>query len=400
MEPIDLSDNSNFSEGFPHHFFSFLRTFREPYWHPPTNKTPDHEGFWVISRYHDAVHVLTNPKIFSSDRGGQRKKGGTAIKDEITAGKVLNQTDDPQHRRLRALVNKGFTAKAVGKLKEELNIIAREITFNIDRNTTFDFVKKISEIIPTRAICLVLGIPENDVPRLTNWVNKGIEVQSDSVIATEYANKIRKYGQELILKKREKPTDDIFSSIVHAEFEEDGSTLSDYELRSFFSLLFPAGVETTTRSISGGMLALIENPCQWKKLMMLGQTGKKSVEEIVRWTTPSCYKRRTAVRDTEIAGVKICAGDKVTVWEMSANRDASVFPDPFVFNTERTPNKHLGFGIGRHFCLGASLARLELRIIFNALIERGINLKIAEAPTYVANNRLTGLKHLFVTATN
>ena len=129
---------------------------------------------------------------------------------------------------------------------------------------TFDFVQRISQEIPTQAICLVLGIPETDRLQLCEWVNKGIETQSDSVIASEYANKVRKYGQKMILKKRDKPTDDIFSSIVHAKFEADGSTLSDYELRSFFSLLFPAGVETTTRSISGGMLAFMENPNQWK----------------------------------------------------------------------------------------------------------------------------------------
>ena len=240
----------------------------------------------------------------------------------------------------------------------------------------------------------MLGVPTEDRLQLCDWVNKGIETQSESIIASEYANKIRKYGQKLVQMKREMPTDDIFSSITHAKLDEDGTTLSDYELRSFFSLLFPAGVETTTRSICGGMLAFIQNPRQWNLACAQPGFTKSMVEEIVRWTTPSCYKRRTASCDAEIGGKIVQAGQKITFWEMSANRDERQFDKPFIFDIFRDPNKHLGFGAGSHFCLGASLARLELKIIFEKLTSRKIRFTLDGEPEWVPNNRLVGLKTL------
>ncbi len=390
----DLSDNSTFRNGFPHEYFVWLRSENPIFWHEPTAHTPDGEGFWVVSGYKNTMEIATNPEVFSSDRGGIRKGGGTAIKDEGTAGKVLNQTDAPRHRRLRALVNKGFTVKAVQKLRDSLNLIAENLAKSLQVGQKFDFVHKISQEIPTQAICLVLGVPEKDRLQLCDWVNQGIETQSESIIASEYANKIRKYGQKLVQMKREIPTDDIFSSITHAQLDEDGTKLSDYELRSFFSLLFPAGVETTTRSISGGMLAFIQNPSQWEIACSLPDFRKSMVEEIVRWTTPSCYKRRTACRDFKLGDKLIRAGQKVTFWEMSANRDESYFEKPFIFDILRDPNKHLGFGAGAHFCLGASLARLELKIVFEKLSSQKIAFALDGDPEWVPNNRLVGLKTL------
>ncbi len=390
----DLSDNYTFVGGFPHDYFSWLRRENPVFWHEATDKTPDGEGFWVVSRYEDIMGIATNPEIFSSDRGGIRKGGGTAIKDENTAGKVLNQTDAAHHRRLRTLVNKGFTVKAVQKIRHSLNQKAKDLVESLEVGQRFDFVQKISQEIPTQAICLVLGVPTEDRLQLCDWVNKGIEIQSESIIASEYANKIRKYGQKLIQMKRDSPTDDIFSSITHAQLDEDGTKLSDYELRSFFSLLFPAGVETTTRSISGGMLAFIDHPQQWHLACSRSEFSKSMVEEIVRWTTPSCYKRRTASCDLNLGGKAIQAGQKVTFWEMSANRDESQFKQPFAFDILRDPNKHLGFGAGAHFCLGASLARMELKIIFGNLASKKIKFALDGEPEWIPNNRLVGLKTL------
>ena len=219
------------------------------------------------------------------------------------------------------------------------------------------------------------------------------------MLAGEFASKLRRYAQDIIEKKRAHPDDDIFSAIVHAEFEADGSTLKDYELRSFFALLFPAGAETTTRSISGGMLAMMERPTEWQKLQAEPRLIKAAVEEIVRWSTPSAYKRRTATCDTVLHGRTIREGDKVTFWEMSANRDETVFEAPFDFNVARTPNKHLGFGAGVHFCLGAALARLELKIVFEELLNCGHNFELNGEPQWMPNNRLVGLKSLPVKLT-
>ncbi|MGD9600380.1 MAG: cytochrome P450 [Gammaproteobacteria bacterium] len=395
---VDLSDNRIFARGFPHAFFTWLRAHAPVYWHAPTAATPDGEGFWVISRHADVDAVFMDPLTFSSVTGGARSLGGTTLKDDASAGKVLNQTDDPRHRRLRALVNEGFTIKAVAALEHELRRRTRALLAGIRPGERFDFAQRVSREIPTQAICLVLGVPEEDRLMLADWVDHGIESPSDQVIAEEYVRRIRRYAQGLVERRRAAPGPDIFSTIVHARFEADGSALSDHELRSFFALLFPAGAETTTRALSGGVLAFIEHPQAWRHLQAAPDLVRSAVEEIVRWTTPSCYKRRTATRDTRVCGVPVRAGDKVTVWEMSANRDERVFERPFEFDIARSPNRHLGFGAGVHFCLGASLARLELRVVLEELLACGLEFALDGTPEWMPNNRLVGLKTLPVVA--
>lgn len=390
----DLSDGQTFAHGFPHEFFTWLRAHEPLYWHEPTAITPDGEGFWVVSRYADVDGVIMDPQGFSSDKGGARTAGGTTIKDEISAGKVMNQTDDPLHKRLRAIVNEGFSVKAISALEGELRRRTRELFATIERGEHIDFALKVAREIPTQAICIVLGVPEQDRLMLADWIDHGIAAPSDEVIAEEYVRKVRRYAQGLIEAKRAAPQPDIFSSIVHARFAADGSTLSDHELRSFFGLLFPAGAETTTRSISGGLLSLLQWPEQFARLRADPALLKTAVEEIVRWTTPSCYKRRTATRDIEHSGKCIREGDKVTFWEMSANRDERVFERPFTFDAARNPNKHLGFGAGVHFCLGSSLARLELRVVFEELLRSDFNFRLDGEPVWMPNNRLVGLKSL------
>lgn len=390
----DLSDGQTFAHGFPHEFFTWLRAHEPLYWHEPTAITPDGEGFWVVSRYADVDGVIMDPQGFSSDKGGARTAGGTTIKDEISAGKVMNQTDGPLHKRLRAIVNEGFSVKAISALEGELRRRTRELFATLERGEHIDFALKVAREIPTQAICIVLGVPEQDRLMLADWIDHGIAAPSDEVIAEEYVRKVRRYAQGLIEAKRAAPQPDIFSSIVHARFAADGSTLSDHELRSFFGLLFPAGAETTTRSISGGLLSLLQWPEQFARLRADPALLKTAVEEIVRWTTPSCYKRRTATRDIEHSGKCIREGDKVTFWEMSANRDERVFARPFTFDVARNPNKHLGFGAGVHFCLGSSLARLELRVVFEELLRSDFNFRLDGEPVWMPNNRLVGLKSL------
>lgn len=394
MPRSDLSDGQTFAHGFPHEFFTWLRAHEPLYWHEPTAITPDGEGFWVVSRYADVDGVIMDPQSFSSDKGGTRTAGGTTIKDEISAGKVMNQTDDPLHKRLRAIVNEGFSVKAISALESELRRRTRELFATLERGEQIDFALKVAREIPTQAICIVLGVPEEDRLMLADWIDRGIAAPSDEVIAEEYVRKVRRYAQGLIEAKRAAPQPDIFSSIVHARFAADGSTLSDHELRSFFGLLFPAGAETTTRSISGGLLSLLQWPEQFARLRADPALLKTAVEEIVRWTTPSCYKRRTATRDIEHSGKCIREGDKVTFWEMSANRDERVFERPFTFDVARNPNKHLGFGAGVHFCLGSSLARLELRVVFEELLRSDFNFRLDGEPVWMPNNRLVGLKSL------
>lgn len=392
MKSVDLSDDLAFSNGFPHEYFTWLRKNQPVYWHKPTDVTPDGEGFWVLSCYDDVNYVVRNPSIFSSDKAGGRIGGGTAIKDEKTAGKVLNQSDGSQHRRLRALVQKGFTIAAVQELENSLRQKARALFSELKVGDSINFSDNISREIPTQAICTVLGVPDRDRLDLCRWIDLGIEATSSSVIATEYLLKVRNYSKFLIEEKRKRPTSDIFSKIVHAEFEEDGSRLSDYELGSFFALLFPAGAETTTRSISGAMLAFMENPAELEKLRNDPVLVKSAIEEVVRWTTPSVYKRRTASEEVLVGDFQISVGDKVTVWEMSANRDENIFKEPFKFDITREPNKHLGFGVGVHFCLGASLARLELKVFLEEFIASGVSFEMDGPVEWMPNNRLVGIK--------
>lgn len=391
---VDLADSRSFAAGFPHPFFTWLRAHAPLYWHDATAATPDGEGFWVVSRHADVDAALMDPRRYSSDSGGGRTGGGTAIKDEPTAGQVLNHTDDPHHRRLRELVNKGFTVKAVTALEDELRRRTRDLLGGVQAGETFDFVRRIAREIPTQAICLVLGVPERDRTQLADWVDAGIEAESSSVIAADYASRLRRYAQGLIDTRRAAPAGDIFSTIVHARLETDGACLGDRELRSFFTLLFPAGAETTTRALGGALLAFVEHPTQWQRLCAEPALVRSAVEEIVRWTTPSVYKRRTATCDVALHGKVIHAGDKVTVWEMSANRDERVFEAPFSFDIARTPNRHLGFGAGVHFCLGATLARLEIRIVLEELIRRGLDFSLAGPPQWMPNNRLFGVREL------
>jgi cytochrome P450 len=205
---------------------------------------------------------------------------------------------------------------------------------------------------------------------------------------------IRTYAIDFIADKRAHPDPGIMSTIVHARYEEDGSQLTDPELIAFFALLFPAGAETTRSALAGGLQAFIDHPEQFDRLRADRSLIPTAIEEIVRWATPSIYKRRTASRAAVLAGVPIAAGDKVTFWEMSANRDERVFVDPFVFDVARFPNPHLGFGFGAHFCLGASLARLELRVALELLTERYTGFEPAGPSAWMPNNRLFGLKTL------
>jgi cytochrome P450 len=392
---VDLSDDESFRSGFPHGLFAVLRREHPVWWHAPTARTPDGEGFWVVSRYADVLDVLRDPDTFSSDRGGIRREGGTAIKDERSAGVMLNQTDDPQHHRLRSLVNRGFTPRAIARLELELARRAGELLEAA--GDEFDVVASFARELPAQAICGVLGVPEADRPALLDQLDQGIEDDSPSILSERATAYIRDYARALVAAKRARPDGGIMSSIVHARLE-DGSGLSDRELVHFFALLFPAGAETTRSAIAGAVLAFMEHPDQFDLVRRQPPVIPTAVEEVIRWTTPSVYKRRTASRATVLAGTAIAPGDKVTIWEMSANRDERAFDDPFRFDVTRHPNPHLGLGWGVHYCLGASLARLELRIALEALAERFTGFEPAGEPRWTPNNRLFGLQRLPVRA--
>lgn len=389
---VDLSDGRSFADGFPHAAFGWLRDNDPVHWHAPTPHTPDGEGFWVVSRYEEVMQVLRDAPTFSSETGGGRTGGGTSLKDERAVGKILNYTDDPRHRLLRGLVNKGFDGRAIAALEPELRRRATGLIDGFPEDAPFDFVAAFAQELPLQAICLILGVPQDDRAMLCEWMNAGIAAPSANIIAPEYLGRVADYARGLIADRRNRPSDDVFSRIIHARLDdEDGARLSDEELVNFFLLLFPAGAETTRSALAGGLDLLMAHPDQMRRLRDDPALMRPAIEEIVRVTTPSVYKRRTVTRDCELAGTPLKRGDKVTIWEMSANHDERVFPDPFAFRIDRQPNRHVGFGFGPHICLGAGLARLEIRIGLEELLARIAKFESAGANSHLPNNRLVGL---------
>jgi cytochrome P450 len=388
MEPVDLSNSRSFANGFPHDFFTWLRRHEPVWWHEPTQYTPNAVGFWVVSRYDDVVAVFKDPETYSSELGG------TQIYDGKGMGYQLNQTDDPKHRRLRALVNKGFTPRMIGRLEDELRERTRRLLDNVPPGETFNFVPPVARELPLQAICTVLGVPQEDREEIIDIVDLAIGAGDGTVMSPQYLKRLSAYADTVVERKRSNPADDILSVIVHAQLDDGSPQLDNRELRAFFNLLFPAGAETTRGSIAGGLLALIENPGELERLRNDPQLMKTAIEEMVRWTSPSVYKRRTTTRDTELRGQLIRKGQKVTVWEMSANRDEAAFEDPFRFDVGRDPNLHVGFGLGTHFCLGANLARLEIRVMFEALLDRFERFEVTGPLAWTNNNRLLSLTEL------
>ena len=390
--PVDLSNGQSFAQGFPHAFFRHLRAEEPVFWHEPTEHTPGGEGFWVVSRYDDVEHVFRSPDLFSSEKGPGRAFGGTTLMDDPYAGKMMIQTDNPKHARLRALVTTGFTPATLAKLEADVRRLSREILDEVAGETEFDFVDRVAKELPLQVICAMVGVPREDRGMLIEWLDKGVAEPSEGVISANYFRKVRDYGSDLIREKLRNPGDDILSIIAHASI--DGERLTDRELVAFFILLFSAGSETTRSAIGGSMLAFIQNPEQLQQLRDEPALMRWALEEIVRWTSPTVYKRRTAMEDTVIAGQNIAANQKVTIWEMSANRDERKFDRPFTFDISRKPNRHIGFGAGVHFCLGSNLARLEIRAILEELLGRYQKFELAGEPRWTPSNRLLGLKYL------
>jgi cytochrome P450 len=397
---IDLTDLDNFASGFPHDLFEVHRREAPVHWHQPTEKTPDGEGFWSVASYAETLAVFRDPQTYSSVTGGSRPFGGTLLQDLSIAGQVLNMMDDPRHSTIRRLVSSGLTPRMIARVEDDLRSRARRLLDSVEPGVPFDFLVDIAAELPMQMICILLGVPESE----RHWLFHAIEPQFDfggsrkasvgQMSVAEAGSRMYSYGQELIASKRAEPTDDMLSVVANATIDDDG--LSDLELYLFFSLLFSAGAETTRNSVAGGLLALADHPDQLHALRGDLEQLPTAVEEMVRWTSPSPSKRRTATRDIELGGCAIEVGQKVQIWEGSANRDAAVFHDADVFDIGRKPNPHLGFGQGVHYCLGANLARLELRVLFEELLDRFSSVQVVKPVEWTRSNRHTGIRHLVV----
>ena len=402
---IDLTDLDNFSNGFPHHIFTLLRREAPVWFHPPTPHTPGGEGFWVLTRHADISAVSADAATFSSETGGQRDGGGTLIEDlplGLAAGVLLNMMNEPRHRRFRALFTGSVSPSSLRALEAELRQRADAILDAVAERGACDFLVDVAAELPLQAIARLLGVPQEDRHRLFRWANATLDYDdrnlggfSEKVAAAN--QEMFAYGGNLLAEKGRNPTDDLLSITATSKIEGDAGApepLSEIEQRMFFNLMIAAGSETTRNTLAVGLMALIEHPEQWQALERDRSLMPGAVEEVLRWASSTPYNRRTVTRDIEMRGQQLRAGDKVVLWWASANRDEDVFEDPFRFDIRRSPNPHLAFGHGSHFCLGANLARLEIRLVLDAILHRFAAIELAGPMEWTRSNKHTGVRHM------
>jgi len=399
----DLFDPATFEAGVPHPYFGWLREHSPVHWHdgrPGRELLPgrfelDQRGFWAVTRHADVVHVSKNHALFSSERGSA-VIGDMPEMELAMIRQQLIHMDPPRHSKLRNLVNRGFTPRMIGRMEPQLRELARAIVDKVAPKGECDFVTAVAAELPLLVIAELLGVPREDRWKLFAWSNRLIGADDpdygNPVDAQVAVMELFQYGAWLGDQRRADPKDDIVSTLVHADV--DGEKLGGLDFNMFFFLLVIAGNETTRNAISGGMQALCEHPAERALLIARPELLETAVDEIVRWVTPVMQFRRTATRDLELGGQKIRENDKVVMYYGSANRDPRAFAEPDRFDVSRDPNPHVGFGIGVHYCLGASLAKLEMRIMFEELFRRIPDLELAGPVSRLRSNFINGIKSM------
>lgn len=391
MIDVDLSDPDTFVGGIPYAAFQRLRTEAPLYWQAEQNGG---RGFWCVTRYDDLMAVSKDPLTFSS------AKGGTNIfevpEEDLSMLRLLMlNMDPPKHNKFRRLVSTGFTNRMVTQLEPHVRQICADLIENVAQKDSFDFVTEIAAELPLLVIAELLGVPMEDRHKVFDWSNSLVGFDDPEYKTSMETGKIASaqmwaYANDLANKRKEHPLDDLVSVLMKAEV--DGDRLSEQEFDSFFLLLAVAGNETTRNLISGGMLALIQHPDQRARVLADPSLLPTCIEELLRWVSPLIHFRRTATRDVHMHGQTIREGDKVVIFYPSANRDERRFVNPETFDVTRTPNDHLAFGIGEHFCLGANLARLEIKLIFEEMLRRLPDLELAGPVRRLRSNFLNGIK--------
>jgi cytochrome P450 len=385
--------------------FALLRreapvSFHAEFEPPPQVPLPRGPGYWAITRHADVVEVSRRSDLFCSGKGIQIPD----LPEELNEffGSMIAM-DDPRHARLRRIVSRGFTPRALAQIEADVKKRAAAVVDRVIDQGECDFVSEIAAALPLEIICDMMGIPESQTRFVFDHTNIILGLgdpeyvapgQNPLVAAMESGKALADLMNELALERRQSPKQDFTSKLLNAEI--DGESLTDQELASFFVLLVAAGNETTRNAISHGMKALTDHPDERRKWAAnFEAVAPTAVEEIVRWASPVIHFRRTATEDTEIGGQAIRAGDKLVLWYNSANRDETVFEEPFHFDVTRTPNEHVGFGgPGAHHCLGANLARREITIMFRELLQRLPDLEITGPPERLLSNFIHGIKRM------
>jgi len=401
---VDLWDMDAFQRQEHHAMLDRLRE-TEPgiHWVEEGENGP---GFWAITRLDDLREVNRHVDVFSSNKGGtqMQEPDEEDMADAFQRDSLMLSMDPPKHTRYRRLVSRGFTPRMISLLEDYLQNRTDIIIDNVVERGGCDFVPDISAELPLQAIAEMLGVPAEDRQKIFDWTNKFIGTEDpDFVVDQEEVmaafTELYMYSHALQQERRDSPRDDIITTLLQADV--DGEKLDETEFDMFFLLLCVAGNETTRNTVTRGMQAFFDFPDQWQKFLTdPDRYMDTTVEEIVRWATPVLNFRRQATRDTEIRGVKIKEGDKVVIWHISANRDPRAFVDPWQFDIERHPNDHVGFGGGGpHFCLGANLARMEIRLMFKQLADRLPDIRLDGEVAYLRSNFIGGIKRMPVAYT-
>lgn len=383
------------ANGYPHPEWTYLRRHAPVFWYERSNVDP----FWAITRHADIIEISKQPERFLNEPRLAIFTNEFTAPEERSVRHLLNM-DPPDHGKYRNVSAKQFTPRAVRGLEAKVRRLAGEVLDRAAGRETCDFVQDVSAPITIGVIAEMLGVPASDRELLFQWTNEIIapqdpEFQREGGLEETFnASRMElfAYFHELAEKRRREPKDDIVS--VVAAGQVDGRPLEPVELLSYYFLVVVAGNETTRNAMTGGLLAFLENPGEWAKVRANPALIDSAVEEIVRWTTPVIQFSRTATEDYELRGQKIRAGQSVCLFYPSANRDEEVFDAPFRFRVDRSPNEHIAFGRGEHVCLGAHLARLELRVTFEMLLQRLRHVELAGRPERVRSSFVGGIKRV------
>jgi cholest-4-en-3-one 26-monooxygenase len=393
LSEIDLTDSAKFVAGVPHQWFAALRAQDPVFWHEET----EGPGFWAVTKYHDCVAVNRDSEHFSSSK---KAPFIWDIPEEAVEQQrlLMLNMDPPLHTRYRRLVNKGFTPRMIAQLEEKIHETADQIIDSVIEKGEADFVTDISAELPLIVIADLLGVPQSDRHAMFNWSNRMIGREDPEFGVTEEeagdaAAELYVYAEGLFKEKRLNPHDDLMSALTQVEL--DGERLGEMELELFFLLLTVAGNETTRNLMSGAMCAFFDNPDQWQRLVADRSLLPTATEEMLRFVTPVMNFRRQTIAPVKIGDREVGEDEKVVFFHISANRDEDIFEDPDRFDIGRSPNQHMAFGGGGpHFCLGANLARMEIKVMFQHLLDRMPDLHPEGQPQRLQSAFINGVKHI------
>jgi hypothetical protein len=411
VEPLaDITSHDTYVNGVPRETFRYLREHDPVFW---TEEPEGGRGFWSLTAYDDVLFASRNTELFSSRLGIRLEDMDP---EETEARRTMMEMDAPEHTRLRRLVSRPFAPRSVAQYEDAVRALAVEVLDSLDGEREFNFVQRVARELPMRMLGRLLGLPDEDLdwlvlrgdalignsdPDFTDFVVDQVDTSAYRLLPfrSPVALELFEYATQALDDRRLTPTHDILAALL--EPTSDGESLDDLALKNFFTLMVAAGNDTTRYTMTGGLLALIERPELFAAIPTMTLEERKGlVEEMLRWTTVTMHFRRTLTADVELRGKRMKAGDKVVLWYASANYDGEHFESPDEFRVDRAPNDHVAFGLhSPHLCVGAHLARLELRVLFEEIAQRWQSVELVGEPERLRSNFISGIKNLPIRVT-